>query len=638
MSQMLRTVLNSQLRDRQPEKYVTFQDSSTTSFDSPPLSRQTSTSSLPALAESSTSIPGRSLCSEKSLPDTLCFKDTIIGESKLLSSLLRKADGPFRALQASSVQYLFSADPSKWGTNISPDVAEDDDDLHDPDVPDKKNDDALFTVSRRGFQNIGGLVLLTTILVGLFAGLPIAIHYAKHPLSKLGGFGIGGINASGQVPFFGNYRLIDEDTPIEAYEKKSWNDGTDMELVFSDEFNTDGRTFYPGDDPYWEASDMHYWSTNDMEWYDPAAVTTANGYLQITMSRKDTHNLKYQSAQLSTWNKFCFTGGYIEVNVSLPGVTDVTGFWPSIWTMGNLGRAGYGATVDGTWPYSYDSCDVGTAPNQTINGQPHLATIHGDPYHHGALSYLVGQRLSRCTCPGESHPGPVHKDGTYVGRGAPEIDVFEALVDKRVGQVSQSSQWAPFGYSYEWYNTSENLSIPNKTLSYLNAYRGGIHQQATSVLTKTNQNCYTGEAGCFSVFGFEYKPGFDIDNSYITWIADNKASWALKGAGLAADPRVNISSRPVSQEPMYVIMQFGMSKNFQTVELDKLPFPSAMLVDYIRIYQKKGQENIGCDPRGFPTADYINTYIEAYTNPNLTTWVDDYKQRVPKNKLVTGCD
>lgn len=33
-----------------------------------------------------------------------------------------------------------------------------------------------------------------------------------------------------------------------------------MQLVFSDEFNTDGRTFYPGDDPYWEAVDLHYWA------------------------------------------------------------------------------------------------------------------------------------------------------------------------------------------------------------------------------------------------------------------------------------------------------------------------------------------------------------------------------------------
>lgn len=67
------------------------------------------------------------------------------------------------------------------------------------------------------------------------------------------------------------------------------------------------------------------------------------------------------------------------------------------------------------------------------------------------LSYLPGQKLSRCTCAGESHPGPVHSDGTFVGRAAPEIDVFEAQVTDGapgdvggvlVGQVSQSAQWA----------------------------------------------------------------------------------------------------------------------------------------------------------------------------------------------------
>jgi hypothetical protein len=30
-------------------------------------------------------------------------------------------------------------------------------------------------------------------------------------------------------------------------------------------------------------------------------------------------------------------------------------------------------------------------------------------------------------------------------------------------------------------------------------------------------------------------------------------------------------------------------------------------------------------------------YIEAYTNPLLTTWVDDYRQAIPKNKLVDQC-
>lgn len=56
---------------------------------------------------------------------------------------------------------------------------------------------------------------------------------------------------------------------------------------------------------------------------------------------------------------------YIEASVSLPGNNNVGGFWPGVWMMGNLGRPGYGATTDGTWPYSYDSCDYGTLANQT---------------------------------------------------------------------------------------------------------------------------------------------------------------------------------------------------------------------------------------------------------------------------------
>lgn len=55
------------------------------------------------------------------------------------------------------------------------------------------------------------------------------------------------------------------------------------------------------------------------------------------------------------------------------------------------------------------------------------------------LSFLPGQKLSRCTCPGESHPGPIHKDKSYVGRSAPEIDIIEAQVagDPPMGEVSQ---------------------------------------------------------------------------------------------------------------------------------------------------------------------------------------------------------
>ncbi|KII94974.1 glycoside hydrolase family 16 protein, partial [Plicaturopsis crispa FD-325 SS-3] len=516
--------------------------------------------------------------------------------------------------------FSLSPDPRTWGSDLSPDAVEADDDLHNPDTVDKRS----CGFSSRGLVNLGFIIILCIGLVTLFAGYPIITYATSHELSKEGAFNIGGINSTGQVSsLVGNWGLIDNDTPKEAYTRTALVDGSEWDLVFSDEFNLEGRTFYPGDDPYWEAVDLHYWGTNNLEWYDPAAVTTYGGDLVITLEKKETHDLHYQGGML---NKFCFTGGYIETNVSLPGVNNIVGFWPAVWTMGNLGRAGYGASLDGTWPYTYDACDVGTAPNQTLNGQPAAALSGGDSGHGGVLSYMPGQRLSACTCAGESHPGP-KRNGKFVGRAAPELDVFEAQVSDKVGQVSQSAQWAPFNAGYVWFNTSDNEIFANPSISAQNTYIGGVTQQATSVVTSTDQVSYEGVDGTYNIYGFEY----------VTWVASNTVSWTLKVAGLAADPKVEISARPVPQEPMYIIANLGMSTNFGTVDLEHLPFPAHLRIDYIRVYQAKDSHNIGCSPKDFPTEDYINTYLEAYTNPNLTTWVDDYKQPWPKSSFLGQC-
>jgi hypothetical protein len=116
----------------------------------------------------------------------------------------------------------------------------------------------------------------------------------------------------GQIPDL-PVSLIDPDTPQDAYTKESPHDpGKTLDLVFSDEFNVEGRTFYPGDDPFWEAVDLWYWPTYDLEWYDPGQITTENGYLKITMEERSVHGMDFVSGMMSSWNKFCFTGGYIE--------------------------------------------------------------------------------------------------------------------------------------------------------------------------------------------------------------------------------------------------------------------------------------------------------------------------------------
>jgi hypothetical protein len=65
----------------------------------------------------------------------------------------------------------------------------------------------------------------------------------------------------------------------------------------------------------------------------------------------------------------------------------------------------------------------------------------------------------------------------------------------------------------------------------------------------------------------------------------------------------------------------GLSENFGDIDFEGLQFPAHMYVDWIRVYQHPDRINIGCDPPNFPTSNYIETYIEAYTNPNLTVSV-----------------
>jgi hypothetical protein len=55
-----------------------------------------------------------------------------------------------------------------------------------------------------------------------------------------------------------------------------------------------------------------------------------------------------------------------------------------------------------------------------------------------------------------------------------------------------------------------------------------------------------------------------------------------------------------------------VAENWQTVDLASMMFPSEMLVDYVRVYQRKGSTNVGCNPKDFPTTDYINNHLEAY--------------------------
>ena len=506
--------------------------------------------------------------------------------------------------------------------------------------------------SMRGCVNLGSIMLLVLALLMLFLGYPLLTSLRSHD-SPGDHLPSGVPNASAIAPYVRN-ALVDPATHREAYTATSLRDGRELQLVFSDEFELEGRSFYPGDDPYWEAVDLDYWVTQNFEWYSPESITTIDGKLVITLDEHPTHNKNFRGGMLQSWNKFCFTGGYLEARVQLAGRPNVSGLWPAIWTMGNLGRAGYGASTQGVWPYSYDECDVGTLPNQTYpmyaGGGPldALSSGHYVDEYGPALSFQQGQRLSACTCPeSDDHPGPRLPDGTWKPRAAPEIDLFEATgingPDKH-GQVSMSYQVAPFDTAYNYTTEDDAFIVHNRTRAEQNNYNGSPYQEAVSVLANTTDAAYQRNGGEYSIYGVEFRPGGPDEDAYITWSIDHEPVATINASALRPNPGTEVGQRTISREPMYVIMNLGISESFTWVNWPELKkdFPAQMRVDYVRVYQDKDRMSVSCSPPDMPTADYIRKHAEVYTNANLTTWNGQpedggYGQAYPPNRLLGQC-
>ncbi|KAJ5325816.1 uncharacterized protein N7506_008918 [Penicillium brevicompactum] len=518
-------------------------------------------------------------------------------------------------LNTQTVSEKFNIMPTD-GLLLFPEDVEKDDHMHNPDPMDKDRDCDIW--NRRGVMNLGGLLVLTLGILVLFIGYPLITWLSNilqpkpgacHPADTL-------CLDVGERPLLSNLRigLIDPDTPEEFHTKKNLN-GKEMKLVFSDEFNVPGRTFFPEDDPFFEAVDLWYGVTADKEWYDPDAVTTADGTLQLRFDHFENHELEYRSGMVQSWNKLCFKGGRLEASMSLPGDGHIEGFWPGFWAMGNLARPGYAATTDGLWPYSYhDGCDAGITPNQSSTD---------------GLNWLPGMRLPGCACEGSDHPTPGK------ARSAPEIDVIEgstaALYGDSgpfVGSASQSLQTAPFDL---WYMPDYDFAaVYDDRVTQINSYRGGVYQQAMSALTNLNHRWYNGSQ--YQTYSFEYTPGAEGD---ITWFVGAEKTWTLDGRAIG--PNGNIGQRMIPLEPLSLVMNMGMADNFAPQNASIREYMPALLrFDYVRIYQDPDDESVTCDPPGYETTKYIEQHRKAYDNANYTTW-DAAGYHWPKNSYMHEC-
>ena len=131
-----------------------------------------------------------------------------------------------------------------------------------------------------------------------------------------------------------NASWVDPDTPAASLAAVS-HKGELYRLVFSDEFEQSGRTFHDGHDPRWTALNKDDDTNNPLHYYSHDSIQTTHGVLNLTTDFDPKHfdhnNITkfFRSGMLQGWNKFCFTGGVVEISTRLPGNPKVGGLWPA---------------------------------------------------------------------------------------------------------------------------------------------------------------------------------------------------------------------------------------------------------------------------------------------------------------------
>ncbi|RLN49476.1 hypothetical protein BBJ29_000106 [Phytophthora kernoviae] len=436
------------------------------------------------------------------------------------------------------------------------------------------------------------LLLLALLLPTAEAFMPIsmALQRAKHNLTAF------------------QTKWIDPDTDPKFYTASIPNgphnfpdDGGDpdamytYDLIFSDEFNSSKRTFEAGFDSKWTAIDVRDTSNMGQHYFLPQAVQVDKGKLIITTSKpkKRYRGTKYVSGSVQTWNKFCYTGGFVEVRAMLPGKWGVPGTWPAIWIMGNLGRAAFLGSQDGTWPWSFDVCapfvEKVEKVKQKINACGNLTNKHDK----------------------ESYP-EMYGLNPFQGRGATEIDVIEAQIRARdePAYVSTSLQIRP-SLSDDMRPPSERLPSPGQwyqglkfgNFTRINSdYYGELGLDSISALTQLQPDAFR----AYHLYRLDWSPG---PEGYIRWWMDGNFMFEIPGSALNKWVE-DVPPRQIPVEPSYLILSTAVSEKFsppcQGQICDSL-WPSNFTIDYVRVYQGNPNRytSLGCNPAAYPTTDWI---------------------------------
>jgi hypothetical protein len=337
-------------------------------------------------------------------------------------------------------------------------------------------------------------------------------------------------------------------------------------LIMSDEFNVPNRKFNDGLDPKWTALDKNDYTNGALHYYSPDNIVTKDGDLLITTEAettvfagfndtlgKDVISTKnFKSGMLQSWNKFCFTGGIVEAEIQLPGKHDVGGLWPAFWLLGNIARHTYVGSTAHVWPWSSNTCTDKSRSAQRINGC--MASLHFD-----------------------LEPN--------VGRGAPEIDIFEVqagpvkhntaqFLESPVGQpfASTSFQVAPGrasnrpgggtwpgpGQWYEGLTGGSNTSLNIQFYGDYNHFRGDSDDKdywsdAVSYNHQLDESFFQQK--------MKYRVEWELpDNEtqsdgFIRWYINDHFVFGINGTGIVQAG----NGATISTEPMYLILNTAVS-------------------------------------------------------------------------------
>jgi len=435
---------------------------------------------------------------------------------------------------------------------------------------------------------------------------------------------------------------VDPDSPRSASTTTLMNGGGEaFDLVYSDEFEVAGRTFEDGHDPRWTAVNKNDYTNMALHFYKASRVTTNDGFLNITtaydptsfMSAEDNKGFvvmekrrkPFSSGMVQGWGKFCFTGGVVEIRAKLPGKGHVGGLWPAMWMLGSLARATYVGSTDWVWPWSYDKCDRAQQPKQEINA---------------------------------CEPNPHFGLKGHTGRGAPEIDLLEAMPG--TGTMNYNLKKPYFSASYQvapgkahdrpiegkkpakgqWY---EKGIVFGKNVSMNAFFYGEVLKH------KTARDTYVADAISANMpqQDTHYDDFHDYRLEWTTTEGEEMLEWYLDGEMIFRLPpeALELTGAKMPDEPMHLLLNTAVSSTWGFPApcpagcacecydcLGKVEDPACSCgmpkgmcanlpahyeVDYVRVYQNTAEptHKVGCSTDTRPTKKFIEGHRKRYFDP-----------------------